>query len=195
MTIARPSIDLTTVRLRKATEHACTQLGIHMIYADTKPTETGWHIAPAGAAALNRSDDQRLIWLRTIDMEHSEGWIWVLHEIEHHLFWHPELRLNVPEQLMMPFTIAVLRAAGLSAKQYFDSAYTRYTVLPEMYHRGKYFNEVGSWSRPLSSGWYRRAYAANIAAGTIGADGLPTWRAPDWGAIRIPEHQETFTIP
>lgn len=165
-------------------------MGVDLMRSERLPAEAGWQVGPAGAA-LNRTDGIERVWLDG-RVQHPECWIWALHELEHLVFWRDDLSLdNHAEQLMMPWGVAVMRAGGLPTCAYLGSDYTSATHLPETWIRGRWLSEVGDWKQPQRSGWYRRARAANLAAGTITAAGLPTWRRPDWSAIRIEEHYDT----
>ena len=173
--------------LRAAVETACDRMGVVLTVSSKRPSmgevsaAPRWLFAPAGPAALYVNGDDRRLWLEDKEAAHDEGWIWVLHELEHVVFWHPRRGVECNETLMMPWAVAALRAAGLPSSVYMRSDYTLATYVD---HLGSFgcLREVGDWKRPERSAWFLRAKAANIAAGTITEDGVPTWRYPDWSS-------------
>lgn len=178
--------------LRRTVEGAFSKMGVALLRTPELPADQpGWIDGPAGAW-LNANGPIQRVWLSPQN-SHSEAWFWVLHELEHLVFWRdddPDLN-DATEQLMMPWGIGVLRASGLPASLYMRSAYNSATTLPEMYIGERRYTEVADWKRPLQSAWFRRAREANIAAGTLDANGLPTWRRPDWSRIRVEDHKYT----
>lgn len=174
-------------RIAGAVQHAIERMGVTLIRCERIPTDRGWMNGPAGPS-LNPST--RSIWADSRD-DDAETWFQVLHELEHLVFWRdedPDLSDSV-EQLMMPWGVSTLRAAGIPAALYMRSPYNNATAMRDLWIGNRRYDEVGSWKRPLRSAWYLRARAANIAAGTIDASGLPTWRRPDWSKINIEEHR------
>lgn len=176
-------------KLRTAVEAACDRMGVVLTVSSECPSK-GWLIgdpiwlfAPAGSAALYVDGDDRRLWLEDKEATHDEGWIWVLHELEHIVFWHPRKGVECDEMLMMPWAVAVLRAAGLPSTVYMRSNYTLNTYIDIVGPRSGHSSEVWHWKRPERSAWFMRAKAANIAAGTITDDGFPTWRYPDWNCL------------
>ena len=179
------------VKLRTAVETACDRMGVVLAasnewpHMSKTPDAPRWLFAPAGPAALYVEGDDRRVWIEEISATHNEGWIWALHELEHVVFWHPQRGVECEEMLMMPWGVAVLKAAGLPSTMYMRSAYTLSAHLETVGPKNNYSSNVGDWKRPERSAWFLRAKAANIAAGTITADGLPTWRYPDWRLINL----------
>lgn len=170
-------------RLRTAVETACGRMGVVLTVSSEWPVMGGWLFAPCGPAALYVDGDDRRLWLEDKDATHDEGWIWVLHELEHIVFWHPLRGVECDEMLMMPWAVAVLRAAGLPSTVYMRSVCTLSTQINIVRPGNRYGSEVENWKRPERSAWFMRAKAANIAAGTITDDGLPTWRYPNWNYL------------
>ena len=177
-------------RLRTAVETACDRMGVVLTVSSAWPpmgevsAAPRWLFAPGGPSALYVDGGDRRVWIEDKEAAHAEGWIWALHELEHVVFWRPQRGVECDEMLMMPWAVAVLKAAGLPSTVYMRSDYTLSTWVdyggPDDERR-----EVGHWKRPERSAWFLRAKAANIAAGTITADGLPTWRYPDWRLINL----------
>lgn len=173
-------------RLRTAVETACDRMGVVLTVSIEWPpmgevsAAPRWLFAPAGPAALYVDGDDRRLWLEDKEAAHDEGWIWVLHELEHIVFWHPLRGVGCDEMLMMPWAVAVLRAEGLPSTVYMRSDYTLNTQIDIVGPLNQCSSEVWHWKRPERSAWFLRAKAANIAAGTITDDGLPTWRYPNW---------------
>lgn len=177
-------------RYRAAVLVAFDRMGVHLVRSEAPPNDPGWQFGPAGPG-MNVSGGCQRVWLEH-NLDHPEAWIWALHELEHVVFWRDDLSIEeASEQLMMPWGAAVLRAGGLSGRAYLESGYTSGTALPELWIGSRMLREVGDWKRPHRSAWYRRALAANIEAGTIAQDRMPTWHRPDWTKIRIEDHYET----
>ena len=173
-------------RLRTAVETACDRMGVVLTVSSQYPPmgASQWIGAPCGSAALYVAGDDRSVWLEDINATHEEAWIWVLHELEHVVFWHPDKGAECDERLMMPWAVAVLRAFGLRSSLYMRSDYTQATWVDCLGPNGR-LREVSNWKRPERSAWFMRAKAANISAGTITANWLPTWRRPDWRLINL----------
>lgn len=141
-----------------------------------------WCEAPAGHAWLYVDGADRRLWLDASEATHDEAWIWLLHELEHVVFWHDQRGPDVYEMLMMPWSIAVLRYHGIPANTYWSAPYTS-TTTTDLRHRGINNAEVGDWRHPMRSTWYKRCRALNVALGVITNDYAPTWKYPDWQAI------------
>jgi len=174
--------------LASAVRNACDRMGVTLVRSEHRPGIGAW-ISFNQRQALNPMT--RSVWLDSRE-EHTEAWFWALHELEHLVFWReddPQMRSS-PELLFMPWGVGVLRAAGVPGAEYMRSTYNRATVtgIGALWIGKRCYGEVGDWAYPMKSAWFRRARAANIAAGTIDERGLPTWRMPDWSKIDIEEH-------
>ncbi len=172
--------------------NAFLHLEVTLYVSEKKPTRRYWHDMPLVSAVS--IDPSPAVWLSPGMVGHPAGFAYALHELEHILFWTQEHRMDVPEQLMMPWGVGVLRAGGVPASRYFDNEWTSITMLPELWIGSRKMCEVNHWRRPLRAGWYRRALQANIAAGTLTPSGLPTWKRPDWSAIDYGAHCETYDV-
>lgn len=154
-------------------------MGVSLILSPSRPD--GMIGAPCGAAALSVDGADRRIWLNETDAVHDEGWIWVLHELEHVVFWHPTRGVDFNEALMMPWGVAALRACRISAAVYFGSPYTAMTTIDCYADRRQL--PVDWWKCPWNTAWYRLGADFCRAFGAIDNRGLPTWRYPDWSAV------------
>ena len=177
--------------LEAAVRYACRRMGVELIRSgDWRPDDDGrvWNFGPATASLS--MDGTPAIYSQS-DWSTNEEWIHVLHELEHFVFFHPDKGFDIGESLMMPWSVGVLRASGIPGHLYMQSTYTQDTGI-EFKKPSK--STVGvpaavwHWRRPERSWWYKSAVRAQLAAGTLGADLLPTWRRPDWSKINIEEH-------
>jgi hypothetical protein len=156
---------------------ACAIQGVEFISSRKRPGK-GWLIGPADGA-FRVAEGVRQVWMPERAWDGLEPALWALHELAHVVFWHEVRRQRMPEEFFMPWEVAVLRWAGGSRALYFSSAYTLETVVRSEWIGETCRDTVSDWKRPGCSAWYRRAFADNLAAGTIDERGLPTWRMPD----------------
>lgn len=176
---------LTNVyQLSEAVMDACDHMGVGIVRTPWRTLPENWREGPSPNASLEPY--KRLIWVNPSQDTH-ETWLCALHELEHLVFWRDDdpLMRKCDETLFMPWGVGALKAAGIKASVYFGSPFNRETGVGEMWIGKRVYDTVGSWKHPMRSAWYKRARAANIAAGTLDAAGVATWKMPEWSKIDI----------
>lgn len=176
---------------RAAFLYACERMSVHVEFWDREPEcpAQGWCCGPGSAWLFKAGDDERIALIGNNGVTHDipgEIYLHALHELEHLVFIGSERELDIPEQLMMPWAVGVLRTHGLGAETYLRSDYTANTTLILQIERGgQRHHQVRNWKRPERSAWYLRSARQCLAAGVIDHHGLPTWQRPKWELIDL----------
>lgn len=169
--------------LEKAVRNACDRMGVGIVQVPRSQRRGRWKEGPTASAGLEPVN--RMIWLDPKYDANEDAWLWVLHELEHLVFWRDDdpMMEKTPEYMMMPFGVGSLAAGGIRSSVYWRSTFNYETAIFDCSVGDKMFYRVSDWKHPMRSAWSRRAKAMLIDACVLNEDGLPTWKMPDWSKI------------
>ena len=171
----------------EAVRAACHRMGVPFAVLDEEPEGVdedsgGFLRGPASGGC----HPEKGVYLLREDGQDGDAWAWVLHELSHVVWWHPENGVNVCEKPLIAWEYAVARHLGI--RGFWSCMYTMTTridyELPRM--------DVGDWSRPQRSAWFAQARQECVRRGALTPDFKPTWRRPDWSvpALSDTTHKE-----
>ena len=114
-------VDSTQMTPFHAIVEACRKMGVPFRLLDEPPD--GY--TPGQAAGGCHPD--KGVYLLCRDGTGGDAWAWVLHELSHVVWWHPEKGANVEERPLIAWEFAVARHYGI--RGFWDCAYTAGTLI------------------------------------------------------------------
>ena len=146
---------------------ACKRMGVPFSILDDGAPFPDDFVAGPAAGGLSPSKG---VFLRRSDGTDGEAWAWVLHELSHLVFWHPEKGADVEEFPLMAWEWAVSRALG--ARGFWTATYLLDTQIVDR-------KSVESWKVPRRSWWFKQGLQDCIRCGVLDEKQRPTWKRPN----------------